>query len=605
LLLRATGHPAHNGVMIACSRPRPAAPARHAHAAALLALLALALGGCASAERGFHHTAARDGVAGIGTPILVGSSPAGNYLSGRYALDSGDLAAAKQAFATALAAEPDNLELRGQLFLLQVAAGDKAAAYAAAAELLALDPSAEQALLVTAVERLDAGAWAEAEAIGRQLGRRGVAAYVAPLIRAWARFGQGEPEAALVMLSGAAGEDVVAMLQRRHRAAMLLLAGRTDEAREVMAELRGAGRPLGDGPVLDAAAIEIAAGDRAAAIALIEGEAAAREGDAALETFAAELAGDGPAVAAIRDPRSAVADALYSVAELLFEQRIAGQALVHARLAQFLDPGRADIGLLIGRALLAQGNATAALEAFRAIPARSPYAWEARLATVEAYDALDRKADGTALLRRMVAERAERTDAAVRLGDRFRRDEDYAAAEAAYGEALERLGPARPEHWRLYYARGIARERTGRWSDAERDFALALELEPDQPYVLNYLGYSWVDQKLHLDRATEMLHRAVELRPNDGFIVDSLGWAYYRLGQYDKAVEFLERAIELEPGDPVINDHLGDAYWQVGRLREARYQWQRALTFGPEPAVVAAIEEKLRSGLPEGDPQRG
>ena len=197
----------------------------------------------------------------------------------------------------------------------------------------------------------------------------------------------------------------------------------------------------------------------------------------------------------------------------------------------------------------------------------------------------------------MAEEAPERSDALIAMGDLLRGKDRFAEAESAYTRAIQRLPKIERSDWRLLYARGITYERTKRWPQAEADLLKALELEPDQPFVLNYLGYSWVDQGLNLDRAKAMLHRAVELRPDDGFIVDSLGWAYYRLGENDKAVTYLERAVELEPGDPVLNDHLGDVYWRVGRQREARFQWQRALTFKPEPDAVAAIQAKLANGL--------
>jgi len=147
------------------------------------------------------------------------------------------------------------------------------------------------------------------------------------------------------------------------------------------------------------------------------------------------------------------------------------------------------------------------------------------------------------------------------------------------------------------YARGISLEQTKQWPRAEADFLKALEFRPDQPYVLNYLGYSWVDQGLNLDKARGMIKKAVSLRPNDGYIVDSLGWAHYRLGEYADAVRELERAAELRPEDPVINDHLGDAYWRVGRQTEARFQWLRALGLEPKPGLAAILKEKIKSGL--------
>jgi Flp pilus assembly protein TadD len=156
-----------------------------------------------------------------------------------------------------------------------------------------------------------------------------------------------------------------------------------------------------------------------------------------------------------------------------------------------------------------------------------------------------------------------------------------------------------PPRWALYYSRGIAYERSNQWSLAEADLEHALELKPDQPLVLNYLGYSWIDRGEKLHPGLKMIEKAVELSPDDGYIVDSLGWAHYRLGDYPSAVEYLEKALELVPEDPTINDHLGDAYWKSGRTTEARYQWRRALQFKPEKEDVKPIEAKLDGGLPK------
>ena len=154
-------------------------------------------------------------------------------------------------------------------------------------------------------------------------------------------------------------------------------------------------------------------------------------------------------------------------------------------------------------------------------------------------------------------------------------------------------------NWTLFYFRGICYERSKQWPKAEADFKKALELNPDQPLVLNYLGYSWVDQGLNLDEAFKMLRRAVELQPNDGYIVDSLGWAHFKLGQYQEAAQTLEKAIDLKPADPVVNDHLGDAYWRINRRTEAHFQWNHARDMGPEPEDLAGDSEKDRSGLPD------
>jgi Flp pilus assembly protein TadD len=197
----------------------------------------------------------------------------------------------------------------------------------------------------------------------------------------------------------------------------------------------------------------------------------------------------------------------------------------------------------------------------------------------------------------MAADQPKRPDPLVELGDILRSHSRFDDAVAAYGEAIGRVDKVEPRHWRLFYSRGVALERAGQWPRAEADLKHALELQPDQPLVLNYLGYSWIDKGENLKDALKMIERAVELRPNDGYIVDSLGWAFYRLGQFPKAATYLERAIELLPEDPTINDHLGDVYWQTGRLAEARYQWRRALQFQPEAGQVKTIEGKLDRGL--------
>jgi Flp pilus assembly protein TadD len=154
-------------------------------------------------------------------------------------------------------------------------------------------------------------------------------------------------------------------------------------------------------------------------------------------------------------------------------------------------------------------------------------------------------------------------------------------------------------NWTLFYFRAICFERTKQWPKAEADFKKALELFPDQPLVLNYLGYSWVDQGVNLDEAFKMLRRAVDLRPTDGYVVDSLGWANFKLGHYEEATRELEKAIELKPADPVVNDHLGDAYWRMGRKLDAHFQWNHARDMGPEPEDLPAILKKIDSGLPD------
>ncbi|MEO0394231.1 MAG: tetratricopeptide repeat protein, partial [Pseudomonadota bacterium] len=213
------------------------------------------------------------------------------------------------------------------------------------------------------------------------------------------------------------------------------------------------------------------------------------------------------------------------------------------------------------------------------------------------YDEADDVDRAISLLRGASREYPQEYALHSQLGDLYRIDEQYRAAIASYSRAIDLLPEVTESRWPIFYARGIAYERSDQWPRAEADFQKALELRPNQPFVLNYLGYSWADQGVRLVEAEDMIRRAVNLRPNDGFIVDSLGWVLYRLGRYDEAVGYLERAVALSPNDQVINDHLGDALWRVGRRVEAGFQWQRAIDIGTDDEVTAAARTKLENGI--------
>ena len=548
----------------------------------------------------------RDGVVdgsgqtvGSSTPLDADApSAAGDYLVGRFALDLGDVHAAAQSFERALSLAPDNVELRRQVFLLKLAGGDIDGALAGAEELAALDPQADEVDLLFALREAKQGHYPAARHWLDQLSPHGVTGLASPLLVAWNDYGQGNVDQALAGARGGTENDGLGPLRRFHEALMLALAGRTDEA---TAHLKGEIKPdLPSAPriVQSLAALEIKQGQGKDAADLLRSQAMLAGHDGVLNELLAE-AEQGQAIELpVHDAAGGMADTLLGVAEGLSQQRAGPQGLLFARLAAYVAPERGDIWLLIGRIEESQDNHADAIRAFQSVPATSPYIWEARLAEAAALADAGRDADAIATLTAVAKDRPDDTTALRELGDLHRRAERYGEAEAAYAAAIARLKQPEPDDWRLYYADGIALERLKRWPDAEARLTRALELSPEQPLVLNYLGYSWVDQGVNLDRAKEMLRRAVELRPQDGFVVDSLGWAYFRTGDFDQAVVQLERAVELQPGDPVINDHLGDAYWRANRQREARFQWERALTLKPEAGAVAEIENKLRRGLP-------
>ena len=298
-----------------------------------------------------------------------------------------------------------------------------------------------------------------------------------------------------------------------------------------------------------------------------------------------------------------MAEALVSVARALNRDRGDIGALIYTRMALALRPNDPMTQTLLADVLANQSRWEAAIAALREIEPGSPYSWFARRSMAQMLEATGELEEAISLLEKMVSERTDRVEAAQTLGDFLRLNDRFDEAVTAYDVAVDRVEAIDQRHWRLLYTRGIALERAKNWPRAEKDFLHALELQPQQPLVLNYLGYSWVEKGLNLDRARGMIEDAVAQRPGDGFIIDSMGWVLYQLGDYEGAVHNLERAVSLESGDPIINDHLGDAYWLVGRGTEARFQWKRALGADPEEDQRVIIKQKLQGeSLPKPTP---
>jgi Flp pilus assembly protein TadD len=233
------------------------------------------------------------------------------------------------------------------------------------------------------------------------------------------------------------------------------------------------------------------------------------------------------------------------------------------------------------------------------VPLSSPLLRNAQIQLALNLDTLEMTDEAKASLEKLIVANPKDVEAIMALGNVLRGRKQFAECADVYTKGVDTIQKPEKSNWVIFYFRGICMERSKQWPKAEADLQKSLELFPDQPHVLNYLGYSWIDQGVHLDDGMKMIKRAVEQRADDGYIVDSLGWAYYRLGNMEEAVKHLERAVELKPEDPTINDHLGDAYWRVGRGLEARFQWSHARDLKPEPEDLTKIEQKLKTGLPD------
>ena len=522
----------------------------------------------------------------------------GDYLAGNFALDSGKIADAVDYFQKALADDPENLELRRQVFLLDLANGryDEALSEAKVLKETDSEETNEVAQLLLTLEQANLGAFDDVPDELKDVSDRGIVALAAPFIQSWALVaGQGADavDGAITLLHGS---ESLGPLNDFHEAMLLALNGQQDAAMEKMEEVLP---ETGPAPVRVAqtyAELLVRQGKNDDALIFLREQIGQARRPTLSSALARLEAGDTPGLP-FDSELGGMADALLGIAEALQQERGSARAILYARLALYLQPTLPEGHLLIGDTLSGQENYDAAIEAYDAIPPDAPLGSTATIRKAQTLHDKEDKEAAFSLLEDIAEVDPDRTDALIELGNLLRRDEQYERAEEAYTRAIDRLDEPKQEHWTLYYSRGISFERTKRWPEAEADFLFALELQPEQPFVLNYLGYSWVDQGLNLDEAKDMLHRAVDARPDDGFIVDSLGWVYYRLKDYEKAVDSLERAVVLQPGDPVINDHLGDAYWRVGREREAIFQWKRALSLDPEEDVIATIREKLESGL--------
>ena len=270
----------------------------------------------------------------------------------------------------------------------------------------------------------------------------------------------------------------------------------------------------------------------------------------------------------ITGSKQGLAETFYGLAASLSDEHAVEIPVFYLQLGLALEPHH-DLSLtLLGDRLETAERYDDAIEVYGRVEKTSPVYNNARQQIAQNLQRQKRWDEAQTVLTQALTGGPEDMDVYASLGDVMRGQEKYAEAAEAYSKAIAMIGTPQERNWALFYTRGISYERSKRWADGERDLKLALKLKPEQPLVMNYLAYSWVEEGVNQTEALAMLKRAVDLRPEDGFVIDSLGWAYYRLGDYKSAIKYLEQAIVLEPGEPTVNDHLGDAYWRVGRKLE-------------------------------------
>jgi tetratricopeptide (TPR) repeat protein len=526
-------------------------------------------------------------------------SPSGSYLAARHAGQHRDSAAASVYYRAALRADPRNNDLLSQAFLSSLVDGDVDEAVRLAERVVQVNRNHRIARLTLGVRAIKQRQYSAARQQLALAARDPITELTATLLTSWTQMASNEVRAAIDGIDKLSGPDWYAIFRDLHAGMILDLAGRS----------RDAGKRLERAHQLDPNALRAVDafgrwtsrhGSKADALKIFEDFDKVLPRHPLIREAIDEIKEDEKLGPLVESAQAGAAEALYGLGGSLGRQG-GGEdlGLVYLQLAIYLQPQHALALLSLADLYENLKKPELAIRTYQRIPEDSPLRRNAEIQLGVNLDSVERTDEAKKHLNKLIVERPGDLDAVLALGNILRSRKQFAECSQVYSQGIEALPRVEKSHWVIFYFRGICNERSKKWEQAEADLKKALELNPDQPDVLNYLGYSWVDQGKNLEEGMKMIRQAVDQRPNNGYIVDSLGWAHYRIGEYDEAVKQLERAIELKPEDPTVNDHLGDAYWKVGRTLEARFQWTHARDLKPEPDELKKIEEKLASGIPD------
>ena len=559
----------------------------------LLGLAALA-GFTALTQPGYAKT--------VTEPVEINSF-SGAYLAARTAEADNDLDSAIAYYKRALAFDPEDAALQQSLMLALIAQGrfDESLPYA---QMLKTVPDVERfsrlALGVDSIRKKDyqgAENWLKL-ALESDLDR-----LITGVITGWAKQGEGRSADALQFLDKLQGPEWYELFKTYHRALIAEAAGQKDKADEIF---KATINNLGAGSAAPETWMRAAeayagflarGGKKAEALAVLDKADEFAPGKLPISALREQINKGEKIAPLVANPQDGAAEILLNLSTAL--NRGGGEPFVRLYLqyALALKPNSDELLVQLASIAEQQQNGEEAIALYRRVPASSPLK---RLSELQlGLNLADLKQHDEAIkhLKALVEANPDDMRGYLALGGVYASTENYRAAADVYDKAVDKLKTPTNVNWNLFYQRGIAYERLKEWSKAEPNFRKALELFPDQPQVLNYLGYSWVDMNINLDEGLGLIKKAADLRPSDGYIIDSLGWAYYRLGKFEDAVRELERAVALKPDDAVLNDHLGDAYWRVGRKLEATFQWSHTRDMKPEPNVLAEVEKKLAKGM--------
>lgn len=527
----------------------------------------------------------------------VRETVSGNFLASQFAQYRQDWGNANKYVDRLIQLDPSNIDLQQRAMILAMQSGDSDRAIMLARKVLGEDSKNLLALLFIGVDQIARQDYDGAIDTLEDMPQNGIADFIRPILIAWSEAPAKKIDLNALIAGGPLhayhalliADYMGTVAEPRKYFVNVVTGGGADiHTLEMMADVfaRQGQIDLAE-KIYDTLIEEYKEGPRGQRLKLLEAKRANPEtaGGARLQT-----------------PSQGAAEAFYNMARILFQDQSDDSALVFTRIALHLDPDQDEAKLLLARIMIKSERKQDAIEAYKSVGPESPAYLEAQRSAAELLEGLGETDQSIAFLEEIYA-RDKDANALIQIGDVYRRADRHEEAIKAYNRAIDMLGgKINADHWSVFYARGMSYERTGNLPRAEEDLEAALEFRPNHPYLLNYLGYSWADQGKKLDKALELIAKAAKLKPEDGYIVDSLGWVYYKMGQFEEATVYLEKAVELVPYDPTINDHLGDAYWRVGRRHEARFQWQRALNHTEDEKDKETIGLKIADGLAEEKP---
>lgn len=532
-------------------------------------------------------------IVSFAAPLWAEANP-GAYLAARSAAFDRNYAEAAVWFGVALQDDPENIGLLEGVLQSRLGLGDFAGAQTVAEKLVAAGQAGQGAPIALTVLRADAG---DFDAILADTSGAGVSALYDLLTKAWAEVGNGRMTEALALFDDITKSPGLEAFGLYHRALALASVGDYEGAEAILSGKTNGPINLMQRGVIARVQILSQLERNPDALALLD-QVFGTEPDPTIDALRARLrAGEPIPYDITRNARDGLAEVMFTIAGALNAEADDTFTLVYARAAAHLRPDNTEAVLLVAGLLDNLGQYDLAASTFAEIAPVDPVYYVAEIGRANALLQAGKDEAAREALQALSRSNPDVVAVHMALADSLRRAERFAEAVVSYDAALALISAPQPVHWPIFYSRGVSHERTGNWAAAEADFRTALKLNPDQPQVLNYLGYSFVDRGENLTEALTLIEKAVALDPDAGYIIDSLAWAYYRLGRYSDAVAPMEKASLLEPVDPVVTDHLGDVYWAAGRTLEAQFQWRRALSFDPAEKDAARIRRKLEVGL--------